>query len=65
MVTASVSLILVIALIALILTGKLSWLGAIVGLLTGASLASLLMPVVGLVGDATQAIASMFQGITG
>lgn len=63
MVTASVSLILVLAVIGLILTGRLPKLGAAVSMLCGASLAALLMPVVVMLGQAAQSAASMFETV--
>lgn len=63
MVTASIALVLTIVVGVLFWSGKLPLLGMIVSLLCGASLASLLLPVVNLLGTAAQSVATMFEAV--
>lgn len=65
MVTASLSLILVLAVIGLKVTGNVSWLSLIVCVLTGASVAALLTPVLTTLGGGLSSATAMLSGMLG
>lgn len=65
MVTASLSLILVLAVIGLKVTGHVSWLSLIVCVLTGASVAALLTPVLTTLGGGLSSATAMLSGMLG
>lgn len=65
MVTASLSLILVLAVIGLKLTGRIDWLSLIVCVLTGASVAALLTPVLTTLGGGLSSATAMLSGMLG